>query len=215
MSFTGNNIAPKGDLASRALETRISVDRPDPENREFKHPFPFDWTLARRGAILQALYTVLLSNPQLGQALPKDRDTTRFKPWWMLIGSALEHAAEQYGETLAFGSLFAAVEADDSDAAGNVEVLEALYGVYNDELFRAAEVLAYIDRPDDVPSANKRTLRNYFAQDGKSVSNEGASRKLKALVDAPYLREGERKIKLVRERDSHTKRFLFKIESDF
>jgi 5S rRNA maturation endonuclease (ribonuclease M5) len=217
MAFTGNNIAPKGDLASRTLETRISVDRPDPENREFKHPFAFDWTLARRGAILEALYTVLLSNPQLGQALPKDRDTTRFKPWWMLIGSALEHAAEQYGRTLAFGSLFAAVEADDTDAAGNVEVLEALYVEYCGEWFRAAKVLECVTQsiPDDAPPEmrmRRRTLANYFVQDGRSVSNEGVSRKLKALVDAPYLLPDNGKIKLVRERDNHAKSYRFKIE---
>jgi hypothetical protein len=35
--FTGNNIGPKGDLASRSLETRLQLDRYDPENREFKH----------------------------------------------------------------------------------------------------------------------------------------------------------------------------------
>ena len=31
--FTGNNIGPKGDLASRALVVRLEVDRADPENR--------------------------------------------------------------------------------------------------------------------------------------------------------------------------------------
>jgi hypothetical protein len=38
--FTGNNIAPRGDLASRSLEVRLDLDRHDPENREFKHPDP-------------------------------------------------------------------------------------------------------------------------------------------------------------------------------
>ena len=36
--FTGNNIAPRGDLASRSLQVRLEVDRADPENRPFKHP---------------------------------------------------------------------------------------------------------------------------------------------------------------------------------
>ena len=35
--FTGNNIGPKGDLASRSLQARIEVDRTDPENRPFRH----------------------------------------------------------------------------------------------------------------------------------------------------------------------------------
>src|SRR4051812_2914689 len=33
--FTGNNVTARGDLASRALNARLTVDRPDPENRAF------------------------------------------------------------------------------------------------------------------------------------------------------------------------------------
>src|SRR5258707_5503994 len=32
--------SPRGDLASRSLIARLAVDRPDPENREFKCPDP-------------------------------------------------------------------------------------------------------------------------------------------------------------------------------
>ena len=38
--FTGNAIAPKGDLASRSLTVRLDVDRADPENRAFAHSRP-------------------------------------------------------------------------------------------------------------------------------------------------------------------------------
>src|SRR5208283_292284 len=79
LSFTGNNIQPKGDLASRSLMARIIVDRPDPANREFKHPDPIQWTLDHRGQILTALYTILLGNKRLRQR-PEERETakTRF-----------------------------------------------------------------------------------------------------------------------------------------
>lgn len=49
-----HNIAPKGDLASRSLITRIDVDRPDPQNRDFRHPDPFTWTLDHRGRFIEA-----------------------------------------------------------------------------------------------------------------------------------------------------------------
>jgi hypothetical protein len=42
--FTGNNVGPRGDLASRSLKVELNVDRPDPENRDFKHPDPIGWT---------------------------------------------------------------------------------------------------------------------------------------------------------------------------
>ena len=91
--FTGNNIGPRGDLASRSLSIRLSVDRADPENRDFKHPDPIGWTDDHRGEILRALYTILLGNPTLKKARNAPM-RTRFKMWWRLVGSAVEHAAE-------------------------------------------------------------------------------------------------------------------------
>jgi hypothetical protein len=52
-AFTGNNIAPRGDMASRSLVCRLEVERPDPENRAFRHPDPVGWTLDNRVRILR------------------------------------------------------------------------------------------------------------------------------------------------------------------
>jgi hypothetical protein len=38
--FTGNNVGPQRDFASRSLQIRLEVDRADPENRDFAHPRP-------------------------------------------------------------------------------------------------------------------------------------------------------------------------------
>jgi hypothetical protein len=96
MFFTGNNIRADGDLSSRNLTIRLDTDRADPENREVKHTDPIGWTEANRGEILRALYTVLLGNPR------NSEPETRFKGWWHLVGSAVEHAAAQMGEALRF-----------------------------------------------------------------------------------------------------------------
>jgi hypothetical protein len=91
--FNGNNIAPSGDLASRSLEIRLEVDRWDPENREFTHPDPIGWTDSMRAVLLRAFYTILLGNPTL--KLQRDAEMkTRFKMWWRVVGSAIEHAAQ-------------------------------------------------------------------------------------------------------------------------
>lgn len=63
--FTGNNIGPCGELASRSLHIRLEVDSPDPENRRFRHPDPIEWTKDHRADILRALYTILIGNPML------------------------------------------------------------------------------------------------------------------------------------------------------
>ena len=110
--FTGNNIGPRGDLASRSLHIRLDIDRPDPENRAFRHPDPIGWTQANRAKILRALYTVLLGNPELDK--PRHSPAkTRFKTWWRLVGAAIEHASAGQGEAVCFAELFAQMDADD------------------------------------------------------------------------------------------------------
>ena len=126
--FTGNNIGPRGDLASRSLHIRLDVDRPDPENRAFRHPDPIGWTQANRANILRALYTVLLGNPELDK--PRDFPAkTRFKTWWRLVGAAIEHASAGQGEAVCFAELFAQMDADDEDSTSLADFLEALHAL--------------------------------------------------------------------------------------
>jgi hypothetical protein len=66
--FTGNNIRAKGDLASRSLEVRLSVDRADPENRKFTHQYPVQWTEDMRAELMYSFYILLLGNPQLRES---------------------------------------------------------------------------------------------------------------------------------------------------
>jgi hypothetical protein len=129
--FTGNNIGPKGDFASRALSSRLEVDRPDPENRTFQHSDPINWTEAHRARILKALYTILLGNP-LFHGKGKT-PSTRFKTWWQLIGQPVEFAAKAHKEhadglavdvdpkcppkSFSFKDLFLAQEDDDEESA--------------------------------------------------------------------------------------------------
>jgi hypothetical protein len=67
--FTGNNIGPRGDMASRSLVVRLAVNRPDPENRNFKHPDPLACCSrlggARRGSVsmLSGVSRVRWRNP--------------------------------------------------------------------------------------------------------------------------------------------------------
>ena len=86
--FTGNNIGPRGDLASRSLSVRLNVDRADPENREFRHPDPIGWTETNRTKIIKALFVVLIGNPQFRQETAQ-APKTRYKTWWSIVGSAV------------------------------------------------------------------------------------------------------------------------------
>jgi bifunctional DNA primase/polymerase-like protein len=142
--FTGNNVGARGDLASRSLELRIDVNRPDPENREFKHPDPIGWTEHHRAETLEKLYCIMLGNP----ALESDKaGGTRFKTWYRLVGSAVEHAAALVGDHLNFQKLFLAREADDDEDIGTLaEALAVLHRRWPVAEFLASDIANLINR---------------------------------------------------------------------
>jgi hypothetical protein len=125
--FTGNNIGPKGDLASRSLGVRLELDRYDPENRAFVHPDPIAWTDDHRAEIISAFYAILLGNPILKE--PRNAPMrTRFKMWYRLVGSAVEHAAmlANPDREVDFQKLFLATEEDDEEGTSLAEALAVM-----------------------------------------------------------------------------------------
>jgi hypothetical protein len=181
MAFTGNNITPRGDLASRSLMTRIVVDRPDPENRTFVHPDPFQWTLDHRGEILEALYTVLSGNPRLYDRRKDEK--TRFKLWQRMIGAAIEHAAELSGQGVDFAQLFSDAEGDDEETSSLAEAMECLDRRAKGAPFKSADVLHWTNSEDD----DARTLKAFLGSAAAELTTKGIARKLRASADAPTL----------------------------
>lgn len=183
--FTGNNIGPRGDLASRSLDVRLEVKRPDPENCEFKHPDPIGWTEDHRAEILAALYTVLQGNPTLKQ-LRNAAAKTRFKMWWRLVGSAVEHGAKLAGHALDFQTLFLDQEADDEESASLVDALGAMLAEWPvPQTFLASDLATLVNT-----QANERAsvLREFLAPGsppGHPISAKSVGRLLKSHLDAP------------------------------
>ncbi len=199
MVFTGNNIAPKGDTASRSLVVRLAADRPDPENRKFRHADPIAWTYAHRGQILRSLYTILRGNPRL-TGEDKRPPETRFKHWWHLIGAAIEYAASEHvarpalhGQTkpepISFREQFLAN--DDEDEQGNALsiVLTKLRERWPGS-FKAADVAAFMT--STAPGAAQFQADFMSALEvaasrtnPKSITGQTLSWRLKGIVDAP------------------------------
>jgi hypothetical protein len=210
--FTGNSIAPRGDLASRSLTIEIAVDRPDPENRDFKHPDPIGWTKVNRPKILQALYTILLGNPQLRQS-PNAPAKTRFKMWWRLVGSAVEHATRLYdssSRTLDFGELFIQQEEElDEDSTTAVDALEMLLETFPMGEFKASDVADLIN--DDL-IASGPILRSFlypFQKLEHKVSPKSAGKQLSdKLLNNPVYKDGEQLTLRVRL-DNHKNKMYF------
>jgi hypothetical protein len=207
--FTGNNVAVKGDLASRSLHIRLDVDRADPENRPFKHPDPVGWTESHRAEILAALYTILLGNPQL--KAPHDAEgKTRFKMWWRLIGSAVENAAQLVAQELDFRKLFIEQEEDDEDTATLADVLEVLVKKWPNQ-FTASDVVEMINIP--YPEEGEQTLRDFLlpgALPNYQFSSKAIGKRLKQHLDNP-VRSGERTLVLRSWEDKHIKMRVYAV----
>jgi hypothetical protein len=203
IAFTGNNIRPKGDLASRSLEARINVHCVEPENRKFKHPDPIAWTLDNRGTILSHLYTLLLANPQINGEWKEPK--TRFKKWWHLVGSAIENAAEQMvseecdlpdeqkvAEKVDFNVLIRETEADSEDTPVISGILKTLYEMFSGEKFSAGDVAKQINDPELDIGGKPRdggALRHLLDQSAKApmggTDPAAIGLRLKNLMDNP------------------------------
>jgi hypothetical protein len=137
-AFTGNMIAPLGDMASRSLVITLKVNRPDPENRTFAHPDPLAWTEANRQKILRSLYTLLiagaLNRPQHQE--PK----TRFKSWWKVVGWPIEFAAKLAGFAVDCAELMRAGEAEDEEASAVSAALSLFLEIWGSGAFTTKEV---------------------------------------------------------------------------
>ncbi len=209
--FTGNNIGAKGDLASRTNEIRLNADRADPENRKFKHQFPLIWTNTHRAEILGALYTILLGNPQLSKP-QDDAGKTRFKMWWRLVGSAVEHGCKQLGVELDYGKLFVDQEDDDEESASLADVLEILL-TWNKDEFEAKDVAMRINmiRPGELA----QTVRDFLAPGSlaeRQFSAKTVSRMLKKHKDGPVRSEAGRTLVLRSRQSVNPDKLLYRVE---
>src|SRR5262249_8873084 len=159
----------------------------DPENREFRHPDPIGWTEAHRAEILRAMYAILLGNPALD--LPRDAPMrTRFKMWYRLIGSALEHGAKCAGHELDFSRLFLDQEEDDEESASLGETLDLLSKCWIG-CFKASDVAKKIN---DYADASGAALRDFFypgAPPNHTATPKSVGRLLKAHLDEPVVWE--------------------------
>jgi hypothetical protein len=220
--FTGNNVGPRGELASRSLVVRLEVDRADPENRHFTHNDPIGWTEAHRGQILSALYTILLGSPFL-QTPVNTACKTRFKVWWRLVGSAVEHAAAQHApaERVDFKDLFLNVEEDDEESASLADMLDGLVKKWpNKKKFGAAIIAELINNRGYFAGAGDdkllgTTLQEFLfptMQPDRVVSPKSVGRALMRHIEEPVLK-GELTLILKKATDVYTKTLTYYVDS--
>jgi hypothetical protein len=223
--FTGNNIAPKGDTASRSLTAMLTVSRPDPENRPFKHVDPIGWTKTHRYQILADIFTILLGNPKLRSNY---EPPTRFKDWMRLVGSAFEHAATLYRQDainggadagqiprVNFTDLFLRQDDEDEQSADLVAALVALSEMFppgRDQEkprgeFEASHLAARINNRDEQRSneelARVAVLREFLYPERTGFANENytpisVGKRLKRHLGEP-VQDSDKRILILKE----------------
>jgi hypothetical protein len=197
--FTGNNIEPLGDLATRALMTRITVEHHKPWNRAFQFTDPVDWTHQNRVRILRALYTVLLGNPALSSALDAPMPT-RFKMWQRMVGNAVEHAAGLCGQTIRFDEAFERQTVLDEESTNVRQVLVIFMRQFPNGF--TAEKLAIFINPmvSEIPDAAVIREHLYPEKEFAKINQRSVGTRLGKFVDKAVSYEGKTLL-LKREED--------------
>ena len=146
--FPGNQITPKGDMSSRSFVIALDADQPNPEDRDFVHPDPLEWTRSNRFKIMGALYTILIAgarNRQLNEIAK-----TRFKTWWRLVGWPVEYAAKLMGQELHCDQLFKASEAKDPEVLAIATVLSTFRAIWGTNRFTARDIVQKLPGKFDI-----------------------------------------------------------------
>jgi hypothetical protein len=119
-------------------------------------------------------------------AQPQDAEArTRFKPWWRMIGSAIEHAAGLAGQPIDFRAMFLEQEDDDDDSDALAEAFDIMAKQWQMQ-FKAKDVAKLIN--DHESSSSAAALRDLCFPDvpQKHVcSSKSVSKFLTAHVDQP------------------------------
>jgi hypothetical protein len=144
----------------------------------------------------------VLGNPQLKAG--EGQGKSRFKKWWRLVGSAVEHAAdalvdaEQYktddkktAKPIDFGVIFSAVEAEDEEASGVGQILYILSGLpvhVAGRPFQSTDIADFIKSCDEIDENDRNTLCQFFDTSGRRGTDIPAitiGKRLKTIMDAP------------------------------
>jgi hypothetical protein len=154
---------------------------------------------------LGALFTILLGNPRLRERNPAPAET-RFKEWWHLVGSAVEHAARQHAEHVAacamdaaetckpgkisFKTMLLEGEADEEQTSSLGTVLEVLLTKWPNG-FKAAEAAAYAGAADEGAIEFKAALEQASGKAIRVVTPSALTWRFKSIIDMPVVVDGK------------------------
>jgi hypothetical protein len=154
----------------------------------------------------------MLGNPELNRS-PDDGAETRFKMWWHLIGSAVEHAAALCMPDVEhnFQKMFLWQEEDDVESSSLADALEAMAAQWPGS-FTAADVALVVNNVfgDDFSTLLREVLFSGLSSAPTQVSPRSMGRHLKRHIDAP-VRSGKRVLALRANLDRHAGSMVYQV----
>ena len=136
--------------------------------------------MRNRGKILRALYVLLLGNPALRPRSNQEQARTRFKTWWLLIGSSVEHASALLSKPIDFQTLFLQQEDHDEESTNLADALEALARKPWGQDFSAADVMKACNEVGgdfDINTEDSIIIREFLYPELKHKRNDSVSAK--------------------------------------
>ena len=146
--LTGNALQMGGDSGSRTLTIELTADRPDPENREFKHPDILGWCDRNRDPDPQGGTDHPARQPDAAEPNRKDRDTVQslVRPG-RLGGRARGRLA---GMPARMVDLFAQSEGEDDTVSVLAELLGLLLQAFPAKEFTIEALTAKLNAPEPI-----------------------------------------------------------------
>jgi hypothetical protein len=152
VGFTGNNITPADDFASRVLQIELKPDMENPDRRKFDRPDIVDWTAVHRADILFHLCLLVACYLRSGVKVPAT--PTRFSMWDHLVRYPILWAG---GHDVA--NLFERNRAEDPNRQANAAFLSEWVNCYGSSWKQVSEVLHHLERDrDSQPAALRQSI---------------------------------------------------------
>lgn len=135
---TGNNLSLGGDLVRRTVVISIDPNMANPETRSFEISDLKAWTAAHRNELLWALLVLIRHWVAKGRPLADRKQSDSFATWEATVAGILEAA----GVPGAFDAQSGQAAAAGGDDDGLGAVLERIWDMRGDKVWRAAEILS-------------------------------------------------------------------------
>jgi hypothetical protein len=205
---SGNNLAVGGDLIRRVYRCRLDAESSQPWRRTgFRHPELRKHVREHRGELLAALLTIARSWFVAGQPAPSTPILGSYERWCTVIGGILEQI-QVAGFLADLDELYAETDEETPQWERLLERWLELLGSMWVTLNQLIQALGADGRISTLAEILPTDLAGWLGKDGFQ-SAVG-----KALKRRANVRQGDRGLRIQRQKDNHVKSYVYRVVHD-